>query len=345
MRRAQAERLLPHARLCPRDAALEEATWNDVLGRLYQTTPRIHAERPGLAFFEPLHEGDHVPAGDVPARDDARALIRKLGAQGAVAPARSFARLAAYQAGPGHTLTIESPDVAAFLQQFQTNWLPMACALPAGLAERLVLFGYRTLADLRGVSDEHLSAQFGLAGTRLYQLLHPQETEPPQPDQRIPMMRPLPCVSESHMFEQAVREPGALEPVLQSLIRAARGRLRDQYCQRIEVKLTRPSGTVHVTSRVLRGLTQDEGVLQQQATILLRQLLHADRSVGELTLVLGSLGRPTAEQGSLFAQRPKIQSAIEAVQRRYPRALLRAQTKPAAVFEEERYWFQPIESA
>jgi hypothetical protein len=147
------------------------------------------------------------------------------------------------------------------------------------------------------------------------------------------------------MFEQAVREPGALEPVLQSLIRAARGRLRDQYCQRIEVKLTRPSGTVHVTSRVLRGLTQDEGVLQQQATILLRQLLHADRSVGELTLVLGSLGRPAAEQGSLFAQRPKIQSAIEAVQRRYPRALLRAQTKPAAVFEEERYWFQPIESA
>jgi len=323
-------RLVPDARFEPRDTALEEASWNDVLGRLYETTPRISTPRRGLVYYEPLNfEGPTTRSPSVQ-------LVERLNIQGAVAPARSFARLAAFRSGPGRILDLAKEDVDAFLGSFQTSWLPQVSSVPKEVADRLVLFGYRTLRDLRGLSKKHLSAQFGDVGTRIYQLLYPGDVS------RVSMMQPLPRVSQRFTFEQPVREPGSLRPVVKRLVTRCCNRLADRFCQRIEVRFTQRSGDEHITSRVLRGLTREEEVLQKQAAILLKKLLRDDRRVQTVQLVLGALGRPVAEQGSLFAQRPKIQAAVDAVQRRYPEALLRAVTDPNAVFEEQRFYMKQV---
>jgi nucleotidyltransferase/DNA polymerase involved in DNA repair len=336
MAREQAMRLAPTARYEPRDVALEEATWDDVLGRLYETTPRIDAPRHGLAYFEPFDKSESFGGEDAATRSATAQLLDAIQVQGAVAPARSFARLAAFRAHPGSMIDLTAADVNSFLASFQTTWLPQVSAVPEDVADRLVLFGYRTLGELAHLSKKHLRAQFGDAGTRIDRLLRPDEGS------RVAMMKPPPSVRRGHTFERPVREPASLRPVVQRLVTRCTEQLGDRYCQRVEIRFIQRSGEEHITSRVLRGLTQKEDILRKQAVTLLRQLLRADRQVDTVEVALAALGRPMAEQGSLFAERPQVKAAIDAVRRRYPEALLRAVTAPHAVFDEQRFAMIPV---
>jgi len=325
MRPEQAERLDGSARRTPRDAELEEAMWNDVVNRVHETTPRVAPIEKGIMYFEPR---DHTKT---------EALIHRLSAQAAVAPARSFARLAAFRSSPRSILQLEAGDVPAFLGQFKTKWLPETTRIPPELAERLILFGYRSLGSLRTLSKKHLRDQFGETGAYLHRLLHPSGEE------RVGMMSPLPRIAERHAFERAAREPGDLKPTLDALVEAACARFSNKHCQRVEVRLITRSGDEHIQSRVLRGLTQEEKIIAQQAHILLDKLLDQERYIRAIELVLGALQGPTGRQASLFSEREDALKAIQAVKRRYPQALLRATTDAHAVFEEERFCFEPIE--
>lgn len=366
MKRDHANRLVKGARVLERDAALEEAMWNEVVSRLHQTTPRVAPQRAGLAYFEPLY------------CDRSDALVSELGGQAAVAPSRSMAKLGAYRAAPGRTIALRPSDLDPFLGQFQTLWLPDATAASTDMVEKLILFGYRTLRDVARLKKKHLTAQFGPEGAELYRLLHPDDAP------RVGMMTPLPRIKKQHAFEEGVHEPATLQPALRTLVeRACRG-LGRRHCQRVEVRLGTRRNDDHVQSRVLRGLTADETRIAQQAEILLDKLLnaclrdartrqdnqanpdapalreeravradheektHLERSqrpaVRMLTLVLGALGHPTMHQGSLFAARPGVEAAIDAVGRRYPGTLLRAFTNDNAVFEEDRFRFEPLDA-
>lgn len=384
MKRDHASRLVPDARIRERDTALEEALWNDVVNRLYQTTPRVAPQQAGLAYFEPLYD------------DRSDALVHALGGQAAVAPSRSMAKLGAYRAAPGRTIALRPSDLDPFLQQFQTVWLPDAAGASAGMVEKLVLFGYRTLRGVARLEEKHLTAQFGPEGTALYRFLHPGDTS------RVKMMTPLPRIKKQHTFEEDVSEPATLQPALRTLVERACRCLGRRHCQRIEVRLVTRRGGEHVQSRVLRGLTAEETRIAQQAEILLDKLLtaclddarshdvrphdvrphdvrshdvrawpdgqpsvgprasrevHAPRdermppgrserpAVQMLTVILGALGRPTMHQGSLFATRPDIEAAARAVSRRYPGTLLRAFTNNHAVFEEDRFRFEPLDAS
>lgn len=316
--------LVPEVVIRMRDASFEKAAWEEVLQVVNGYTPFLESREIGFAFF---HPPDHVR--------DTRALAASLQAQMGMGPYRSIALLASLKPAAGTMLRIDPEHVSSFLTQFPVEKLA-ELHFEEPFIEQLGLFGYQTLGQARSLSLRHLEAQFGEDGKRLHELLHPLESEGP-----IPIYSPSPSITSLYEFEEPASEPADLLPALEFLMERASARLADQRCQRIKVSFQGPlPADNRFACQVLPEPVHSPGRLMHTARKLIKQLLSSPVSVETLVLELSALRRPQAEQSSLFAHRPGLYRAVEAVHRRFPGAIKRAVLYPGAVFPEERVQYE-----
>lgn len=319
---SRARALVPGARLVARDAALEQAVWEEVLHNLNAVTPFVESRGPGLAFFR---TGDEQAAG---------ALGERLRAQSAFAPARSYAHLAALRAAPGNTLMVSPCDLSSFLRSFDVDLL-MEVGFAGEMTGLMKLFGYGTLGKAAGLSLRHLRGQFGAEGVRLHSLLHPAVEMP------VGLFRPPATIRERYDFEDPVREPGELLPVVEELTRRAAASLGALFCRRVRLILEARGEGGLSRSRVLPEAVSSPRRLFQTAATLLCDLLQGQEVIS-MAIELGALQPGALRQSSLFRERPSAYEAARAVDRKYPGAMLHAVLCPHALLEEERARLEPF---
>jgi len=317
----RARSMVPDAPVLPRDAALEEAVWEEIEQKLNATTPYVERDRPGRSFIRPHDE------------DGLEAVVDEIGAHAALAPTRTDAHLGATKAVAGELLQISGEYVHAFRRKLSIHRLTHL-GVPEEVTERLELFGYDTIAAAAELTKRHLTAQFGETGERLYRLLSAGDAP------SVAAYTPPPTLEETHRFELPESEPGPLKAAIDKLLESVLEELSGRAAQRLTLRLQcREQGT-EVTARTLREPQASEHALCSTAHTLLDDLLRPGHRVDELTVELGALQQPDGEQGHLFFRRPAVRSAVEAVHERYPGVLQRAVLVPDAVFPEERVRYE-----
>lgn len=318
----RARALFPEGRFYPRDPALEEAMWEDLLLLLNSIAPHLKSLRPGWALLQPW---------DINAF---KSLGASLHAGMGVAHAPSTAMIAALQAEPGGIVEVPERSTTEFLARS-----PVALLVDLGFAEetveRLTLFGLITVGAVEHLSRRHLQAQFGESeGGGLFRFLHPDTDVA---DRAIPLYQPPPVIKVSHRFEGPAEEPGEVAPLLRELIRQGSLQLGGLLVQRLTVRLHRDNPLQNSrhdndpsaererrASRVLKAPTAQPRAILTNAEILLRSLLSAGYSVSKIDLELGALVQPTVIQGDLFFNRNDLYEAVKQIHRRYPNVLFRA---------------------
>lgn len=309
--------LAPEALLHPRDASLEEAAHEEVLHRLHGLTPFIEPSAPHIFYFRGA-DGERL-----------RRLIRELNVQGGRAPHRSEAHLAAVRAARGNVLSIPPHHVEEFLRRF-----PVALLAELGfdddLIERLGLFGFTSPADMLHLTERHLEAQFGDAGTRLHAMLHPRE-EPP-----IALFRPPPVIRVGFDFDPPAEEPADLLPVLRHLVEQSVHRLGAMHCRRLRLFL-HTKDAVGEACRLLPESTAAARTIFNLATLLLGSLLEEQHRIDVMELELGALHYADSSQASLFRERPSVYRIVKAINRRFPGAIKQTKLHEGGVFPEDRW--------
>lgn len=321
MTRLQAISLCEEADLVPRDHALEETTWEGVLANLNGFTPRIGSERPGRAWFEP-RRGEAL-----------RQWLESTPYHCGVGPTRPVALLAAWKAAPGRLICIDPEYEDVFLSQIPVDALA-DLGFSEELAERLRLFGYPNVGDPSGLSKRHLDAQFAAEGERLYGFLHPES-------RRVSFYSPPPSMTVRREFEHDVTEPGPLRTALEEVAETLEERLEGKAGQRLTVCLSEREGETKA-SRSLREPTADRGTIYRIACILLEDILAPDMEVQSIVLTASGLRSASGSQANLFFERPALKKAVATVQEKHPEALYRVHRDRGAVFEENRFTYEPV---
>ena len=370
----RARRLAPEALFLLRDPAVERALWDHVLFRLYDLTPQVQPVPDPLVTS--LRSGRRKPANsgclyEVPATglwdNGAWAMLQgpdhgrlqasatDLGACVGVSSTRSWAMLAAAYAetgsksgSSGSVTSVPAHMIGAFLRQAPVALLETLRFDP-DLIERLGLFGMRAVHHAIHITRRQLHAQFGSEGVRLFELLHPVDTEPP-----VALFDP--CVlCASHDFDWPVFEPGELQPVLHHLLAQMVTRLDGRCAHHVEIVLHGRSTRNRSASRILKEPTARLDVLRSTAETLLhlvltgatscRQQVPASRSVHRLSITFSGLTEVPGRQTRLFsAPRTDLLPALVcAMEARFPGKLtrpVRAHADP--FFPEEEYRFEPL---
>ncbi len=237
--------------------------------------------------------------------------------------------------------------IPAFLRQAPVALLETLRFDP-DLIERLGLFGMRAIHHAIHLTRRQLQAQFGQEGVRLFDLLHPSNTEPP-------VTHFDPCVlSTSHDFDWPVFEPGELQPVLHHLLAQLLTRLDGRCARHLEISLHGRRAHDRTASRILKEPTAHFDVLRNAADTLLHLALTgntagtrqvpAGRSVNRLSITCSGLTELPGQQSQLFAQRTALLPAlVRSMESRFPGKLtrpVRAHADP--FFPEEEYRFEPV---
>jgi hypothetical protein len=364
----RARRMAPEAQFLLRDPAVERALWDHVLFHLYNLTPQVQPIPDPLVSS--LRSGRRQPSGsgclyETPATglwdNGAWALLQgpdhsrlktsaaELGACVGVSSTRSWALLAAAYAescSSGHT-TVPAHMVTAFLRQAPVGLLETLRFDP-DMIERLRLFGMRAVHHAIHVTRRQWQAQFGNEGIRLFELLHPVDTEPPVADFD-------PCVlCSSHDFDWPVFEPGEIQPVLHHMLAQLVTRLDGRSARHIEIVLHGRRTRNRSANRILKEPTIRFDVLRTAADTLLhmaltdaqstRQRVPAGGSVQRLSITLSGLTELPGRQAQLFAQRTDLLPAlVRSMESRFPGKLTRpVRTHANPFFPEEEYRFEPV---
>jgi nucleotidyltransferase/DNA polymerase involved in DNA repair len=322
MTKRRVEAVCSAATMQPREPALEAAVWERVVERLNETTPYVEPVEPGRAFVRPVRE------------EALREVVSRLGARAGRAPERSVAWLAALKALPGELLQIAPEHVEAFLKRLPVEHLT-GTGFDARHAEHLALFGYDTVAAVRTLTKRHLTAQFGEAGARLHAFLQDD-------DASVPAYVPPPSIERSRRFEHEQLEPGPLRAALDECLEEAAEVLEGRVAGRMTLRLVGRTGPAREAARLLREPRGTAESLRGLARTLLDDMLGTEVPTMELEVELAALASPDTRQAHLFAERPHVRRAIEAVQRRFPGALQRAVTNAAAILDEDQVRFEPV---
>lgn len=321
MTRLQAVSLYEEAEVVPRDHALEASAWEGVLADLNTQTPRIESERPGRAWFEP-RQGEAL-----------RRWLDPTPYHCGVGPNRPVALLAAWKAAPGRLICIDPEYEDAFLSRTPVEALADV-GFSEELVERLSLFGYPNVGDVSGLSERHLEAQFATEGERLYGFLHPEPS-------RVSFYSPPPSVSVRRAFERDVAEPGPLRTALEEMAETLVERLDGKAGQRLTVCLSGRDEEA-TASRTLREPTAERGTIYRIASVLLDTIVAPDLAVQSIVLVASGLRSASGSQANLFFERPALKRAVATVQEKHPEALYRVHRNRGAVFEEDRFTYEPV---
>ncbi len=343
----RARSLVPEAEFLLRDIAVERAVLDSLLARLYTLTPQIHplCERMGREGASSPNAVSILLQG--PDLEQLGQVADELAAQIGVGSCRCWALLAAVHSDPGRLTSIPSNMIGPFLRQAPVSLLTEV-GFSRDLSERLELFGLKAIAHALFLSRRQLVAQFGIEGGSLFTFLHPKDTEPP-----IPNYRPQ-VIDAEYDFEWPVFEPGDLLPVLQHLLEQLVSRLQDRGARHMEVRLRgRNHDRDRVASRVLKDSTSQLPLLYSAARTLLHQTIEqktshpssvpCGRGIENLTVVLSGLTLPSPVQTLMFAEKPGVETLVDAANTRFPGKLQRpVLTHAPPFFPEEEYRFEPI---
>lgn len=321
MTRLRANSLCEGASVHPRDVNTERTVWEELLRSLNAHTPRIESEHTGLAWIEPM-DGDSL-----------RGWLDGKQCHCGVAPNRPVALLAAWKATSGRIICIEKRYEESFLSRTPTDALSDV-GFSEEIAERLSIFGYENVESLKELTKRHLTAQFGEEGSRLYDFLHPDAP-------RVSFYSPPPTVSVSRDFDWGLREPGPLRKALEEMSETLHDRLDGKACQRLSIQLSGRQGDLKA-SRVLREPVAKTGPIYRAASTLLKGALKANAVVQTLNLRAQGLQSASGAQVDLFRNRPALKKAVATVQEKCSGALHRVSWTKGAVFEENRYAYEPV---
>jgi nucleotidyltransferase/DNA polymerase involved in DNA repair len=250
-----------------------------------------------------------------------------------VARNRPVALLAAWKATPGRIICIERQHEESFLSRTPTEALSEV-GFSEEMAQRLSLFGYEDIESLKDLTKRHLTVQFGDEGSQLFDFLHPDV-------EKVSFYSPPPTVGLSKDFERDVREPGPLRKALEEMAEVLQERLCGKACQRLSVRLTGRQGEQE-ESRLLREPIGKKAPIYRAASTLFKRALTADITVQTIDLEAKGLRSVSGMQGHLFRKRPALQRAISTIQEKHAGALYQVDRNEGAVFEEDRYTYEPV---
>ena len=278
---------------------LSQARWDAIVERVHAYTPLLVVAKHGR-----LYSGtDNL--------DGLRSLVQKIRAHAALAPDRTSALLCALYGTCGRL------DAYASAEEVPTSVLLNIPELDLHEqdAERLSLFGMRTIGDLSALQERHLRVQFGSAGSRLHTFLTSQSSA-------LPLYVPPPDIISRIRFDDAQREPGVLVEALHYCVSQTVQELAPQLCWRIEVAvLDKADELCAQRGRVLRnGVTTVDAILVH-ARALLRELLHPTRLWWGIRVRLASLTPPQAAQTQLFVERKTAQDVSNGMLPRYAQVM------------------------
>lgn len=197
-------------------------------------------------------------------------------------------------------------------------------------ARRLWQAGYRTIADLQGVSETRLAQQFGALGRALAQRSRGEDPR------RVTPHRAAKSVSAETTFETDLRQVKALEAQLWPLCEkvAARCRKAGVAGESVVLKLKTRDFRTLTRSRRLSDPTQLAEVIWRHARTLLAR--EADgRAFRLIGVGVADLCDPLrADPPDLFDRAPgggagrtaRLERAVEAVRSRHGEAILRRRT-------------------
>lgn len=321
--RLKAASLCKKAKMLPRDPAAEQTAWEAFVESLNAHTPRIDSVRRGLAWIEPRSQSK------------LRRWVNGTECHCGIGPRRPVALMAAWKATAGRIICIEREYEESFLSRIPTEALSEV-GFSEDIADRLRLFGYKSVEDLYELSERHLTAQFGEEGGELYDFLHPESS-------RVPFYSPPPTITSRQDFEQDAQQSGVLEDSLGKSAESLEERLEEKVCQRLTVRLLGRQETTEA-SRILREPVAREGPIRRAASVLLKQALKADMEIHALVLEAGGLQSPSGVQANLFRNQPALEEAIATIQEKYSEALYRVHRDEGAVFEEDRFTYEPLDA-
>jgi hypothetical protein len=377
----RARRLAPGAQFLLRDPDVERALWENILGRLYELTPQIQPipdplhPVPRKRARERARRKSSTDAGDLfatmgdsgltetddsaglwdngawailqgPYADGIESLAKEWGAQVGRGHRRSWAMLATAYSKPGQITTVPEPMIGQFLRQVPIERLQSLC-FSADLVERLHLFGLKAVGHIFGLTKRQLMAQFIDEGRRLFDLLHPDDMEPPvgNYDRRT--------LQADYEFDWPVFEPGDLQPVLKKLLKDLIEGLGELSTRHLEVRLHHRRHEDRFAHRILKDPTRSLHTLGTIGETLLMQALLSNgagvkrpptgRSVDRVSVTMSGLTRVASVQAELFRQRPELKPVVLRVESRFPGKLVRpvhAHANP--FFPEEEYRLVPI---
>lgn len=154
----------------------------------------------------------------------------------------------------------------------------------------------------------------------------------------------LPESIEAHYeWDEPALEPCQVEPVLDHLLEQACAQLQGRVAGSVTVVAQTPTGWKR-GRRLLRDATSSLHLLRLAAQRALEGAWRPGQAARVVEVRLSELAQPQAIQGRLFGPtRPNVQTAIQAMQQRFPGALMRAVlVDQNAYLPEEAFRFEPV---
>jgi hypothetical protein len=162
--------------------------------------------------------------------------------------------------------------------------------------------------------------------------------------------QPPPSIHKHQELEEAVAEPGEIEPLVGLLIQEAVTELEGKLCHCLIVRLENRTGDSVEWLRAVRLLpdaTGDARVLGRAALVALNSLLRPGLCVRRVEAQLCQLASPKPVQAQLFGRnRASLQKALEMMERRFPGVLKRIVMVDAnSYLPEKAFRLEPISMA
>ncbi len=248
-----------------------------------------------------------------------------------MAESLEVAVLAALISSPGQVKVVE-PD----RQEHLLDALPLYVLKGVGLSQRALddfgWLGVQRTGELRRWSKVQVMAYLGRSGKGVMPYLFgPYRTY-------LGRYAPPPRLSAQAVFEEPQCEPLVLHPALEQLCAGLSARMEDKAASRLTITV-RSQGLTFQATRIAKEPLKRGDVMFRLALLALEDTHAQPLGIEALTVELSSLSRPS-EQLSLWPQKERVAYAIEVVEARFPRAILKlVQDDPYALASEHNVRF------
>lgn len=294
------------------------ASWERLVEELSGLTRTLESPSPGRLLM------DLEPA-------DAAQIAETYGVRVGMAESLEVATLAALISSPGRVKIVETDR-----QEHLLDALPLYVLKGVGLSQRaldnLGWLGVSRTGELRRWSKVQALAYLGRAGKGIIPYLFgPYRT---YLGRYVPPHR----VSAQAVFEEPQCEPLTLRPALEQLCMELSARLEDKATSRLTVTV-RSQGLEIKATRIAKVPLKRGDVMFRLALLALSDTHAQPLGIEALTVELSGLSRPS-EQLSLWPQKERVAYAIEVVEARFPRAILKlVKDDPHALASEHNIRF------
>lgn len=308
----------PELEIVEADSPYLKASWERLVEELSGLTLALEMPSPGRLLME------LEPA-------DAAQIAETYRVRVGMAESLEVATLAALIASPGQVKIIE-PD----RQEQLLDALPLYVLKGVGLSQRALddfgWLGVGRAGELRRWSKAQVLAYLGRAGKGVMPYLFgPYRTY-------LGRYAPPPRVSTQAVFDEPQCEPLVLYPALEQLCVKLSDRLGDKAASRLTVIVV-SQGLTFKATRIAKTPLRRGDVLFRLALLALADTHAQPLGTEALTVEMSGLSRPS-EQLSLWPQKERVAYAIEVVEARFPRAILKlVQDDPYSLASEHNVRF------